>query len=1387
MLIKSMNSNFKLNFRKLISQSLAIAMIGACLTIAQSVPASAAVITIDCPGGGSYAITDGVVSNGLTCAGDVVIDPRATSIGDLAFGQPGTYTYNLTSIFTGENVVTIGWRAFIMNNALLSVRIGDKTTSISAEAFYNARHLQSVRTGRGLLSIGDLSFFADTPNFADNTPASDLVITVPTGAVIASPAFINRTGTAYYCGPVPSNLRALTPIQLCLNSISEIPGRVSAKNQTVTLTGVGFAAGDYLDFGTETKTVSVIGSTSGTVSLPVFPVSSSIFLRIVRADGGWAEAPFSVTDPCYTVIGKELTSGTSCAGNVVIPDGVETITAEAFKNNSDLTGVSFPTTLKAIRDRAFSGANLTTLVIPDNVLSIGMEAFFQNPNLESVTVGNGVTEIAGGAFAKNSNLSSVTLGNATVVIDNQAFFQNYALNSITLPSSLTRIGDSAFDYSGLTSIDLGEGLTEIGSLAFANLSAEFTSIVIPDSVVTLGVNIFGDNRSTSSLATVYYCYSKAVLDYDGSTDATAGEWTGLKTRYCSEGSKLTGIALSEGLLSDEFNSTRLLYNVVLDNRVESTDVSWSALMPDSTFEVQLGESDIFAPITETHTLFSLVPGINLFKIRVTSVDLTTKNIYSLNIDRALPPYAGPFQDLHVVDTTDTDSFFTAIAASSDAKKIISGVTGIGIRRSTDGGANWTLTSAPSKPWYSLVSSADGVNLVAASDDGELYYSVNSGDTWSPSMIVWGGSPQKSYGLTISANGQHVVLGTKNGIFFSDDAGANFSASRISSVAAAPASALPVHAYLPAISSNGRTILAAEWDVIYRSTDGGISWTAATLDGGGTFRGFNGIWHSQSSNLALTAANGLGVFKSSDGGSTWTALIPPMLTGGAGSTDYCGVNASDDAVRILVTSCAGNLALSLDGGVTWNYSGNTGGWMGLVSQDGGAIVLADYDFSGSLYKGNYFPISETSGYSSGGTAIVISGSGFSSGTSVTFGGVAASITSWAPNRIELLTPKHAPGIVDIVLSNSGGGSDTLTGAFTYIDPPAVVPVGGGTNFVEVIPTASENSPVSSTFSTLGGTFSAQIPNGAGSSTQKVTVVVAANTVTEATKFSLSPVAGSLNSESGAAIFKLTAALIGGASVSTFASPLEITVPAGAIGSSAAWSIDGFAWSTIPQLTSKILPEGQRDGYFINPDGSFTLLTRHLTFFGFRVKQLALSLKGDAKEIQAGKSAQITTLGGSGIGALVYASLTTSICSVNTAGLVLGNSAGTCLLLATKAASSTYMDASANLSMLILAAERQYVITPVDIKTKISAQSVILKVKALSKTRSSFVINLANKYAGKRVVIVAQTKINGLVKSTEIAQVLLDKSGDAKYITKRVLPKNSIVKLKVGSRYVTSLTV
>ncbi len=86
------------------------------------------------------------------------------------------------------------------------------------------------------------------------------------------------------------------------------------------------------------------------------------------------------------------------------------------------------------------------------------------------------------------------------------------------------------------------------------------------------------------------------------------------------------------------------------------------------------------------------------------------------------------------------------------------------------------------------------------------------------------------------------------------------------------------------------------------------------------------------------------------------------------------------------------------------------------------------------------ISPQSGSTRGGTVVTIVGAGFIPGTTVSFGYVPATVGYKRATQVviqsstvmQVTTPPHPSGTVDLVVSNPDGSSATLTNAFTYTD-------------------------------------------------------------------------------------------------------------------------------------------------------------------------------------------------------------------------------------------------------------------------------------------------------------------------------------------------------------------
>jgi hypothetical protein len=84
------------------------------------------------------------------------------------------------------------------------------------------------------------------------------------------------------------------------------------------------------------------------------------------------------------------------------------------------------------------------------------------------------------------------------------------------------------------------------------------------------------------------------------------------------------------------------------------------------------------------------------------------------------------------------------------------------------------------------------------------------------------------------------------------------------------------------------------------------------------------------------------------------------------------------------------------------------------------------------------------------------------------------------------------------------------------------------------------------------------------------------------------------KAGSTALQLTVTSATGTAITSFSSPLVLHFPAPATGTPE-YSQDGGTWVAIPRLATPQLPAGQRDGYYLNADGSIDVYTLHATYF------------------------------------------------------------------------------------------------------------------------------------------------------------------------------------------------
>ena len=196
----------------------------------------------------------------------------------------------------------------------------------------------------------------------------------------------------------------------------------------------------------------------------------------------------------------------SIRGSKIIPESVvrdeviyrvTQIGDDAFKDCVNLTSVTIPESVISIGYAAFSGCDsLTDVTIPKSVTSIKEKAFFKCKSLNSVEIPEGVKRIASGTFQRCTNLTRVTIPESVTGIGSNAFYYCNKLTSIETLKNVTGIGDYAFFWcSSLTNIELSENLGSIGMYAFDLCG--FSSVEIPEEVNVIGFSTFSSSKLTS--------------------------------------------------------------------------------------------------------------------------------------------------------------------------------------------------------------------------------------------------------------------------------------------------------------------------------------------------------------------------------------------------------------------------------------------------------------------------------------------------------------------------------------------------------------------------------------------------------------------------------------------------------------------------------------------------------------------------------------------------------------------------------------------------------------------------------------------------------------------------------------------------------------------------
>lgn len=183
---------------------------------------------------------------------------------------------------------------------------------------------------------------------------------------------------------------------------------------------------------------------------------------------------------------------------IVLPQTIRSIgnrafyaTSSAGKNPSQLTGINIPRDVESIGELAFYYCSkLTEIHLPDNIVFIGDRAFEYCNGLKQINIPEGVSSLGKSAFNRCSSLNDIVIPKSMNRIEAGVFSYCSGLTNITIPTSVKYIDSSAFsNCRSLVKIDIPDSILEIGSSAFAYCSS-LEKVDIPSGVISIGSSAF---------------------------------------------------------------------------------------------------------------------------------------------------------------------------------------------------------------------------------------------------------------------------------------------------------------------------------------------------------------------------------------------------------------------------------------------------------------------------------------------------------------------------------------------------------------------------------------------------------------------------------------------------------------------------------------------------------------------------------------------------------------------------------------------------------------------------------------------------------------------------------------------------------------------------------
>ena len=430
-------------------------------------------------------VDSGAFSGCTGFTGSLTLNEGLLSMGNYAFSRCG---------FTGALILpgslkTIGNNAFYQCTGLTALTFGESLTEIGFSAFEGCIGLEgSLTLPEGLTSIKGGAF--------DGCTGLTGPLALPQSLTeIGSSAFSGCTGLT---GPLTFGDNLTSIGDYAFEDCTGLSGDLvfsgnnadignyafdgcTGFNGGITLTGVR-SIGKYAFRGcTGLNGPLVLGE--GLTS-----IGSYAFYQCAGLTGSLT-IPHSVT----AINSYAFENCTGFSGDLTIGSGISTIGTSAFEGCSGFSGsLSIGGNHVDIGESAFYGCSgFSGTLTLDSVSAIGTEAFQGCSGFSGDLTLSGVQSFGSSAFSRCGFTGSLYLtGTGNTTLPSGLFYGCGFTGSLRL-SGISSIGPNAFADTAFTgTLDLGEGLTEIGYSAFEDCAGFTGSLILPEGLTTIDYNAF---------------------------------------------------------------------------------------------------------------------------------------------------------------------------------------------------------------------------------------------------------------------------------------------------------------------------------------------------------------------------------------------------------------------------------------------------------------------------------------------------------------------------------------------------------------------------------------------------------------------------------------------------------------------------------------------------------------------------------------------------------------------------------------------------------------------------------------------------------------------------------------------------------------------------------